>query len=241
VKASCRRLLAISLAVLLLSGCSGSTVTTKASSQVGQYKLHNIALIPFQTMATPQAMESSGPSFPVPSGARRSDMSVAVPPPTGQYARRTNLVPPAAGEKVTDLMWGKLQARPGVRVIPPREATAAARELAGSKSIDSIPTHEIAQRLGADAALSGKVLVYQERVGGRFGADPPAVVGFEAKLVAPDGNLLWEGNYYEKQRPMTEDVMGFIRRYGMFVTADELAAYGATKLAEDLPVGSFAK
>ena len=158
MKAACRGLLPISLAVLVLSGCSGSTVTTKASSQVGKYRLHNIALIPFQ-----------------------------------------------------------------------------------SKSIDSIPAHEIAQRLGADAALSGKVLVYQERVGGRFGADPPAVVGFEAKLVAPDGNLLWEGNYYEKQRPMTEDVMGFIRRYGMFVTADELAAYGASKLAEDLPVGSSTK
>jgi hypothetical protein len=81
------------------------------------------------------------------------------------------------------------------------------------------------------------VLVYQERVGGRFGADPPAVVGFEVKLVAPDGNILWEGNYYEKQRPMTEDFIGFVQRYGMFVTADELAAYGAGKLAEALPVG----
>ena len=237
MKAWAKGLFYVSIAILLLAGCSGSKVTTKTSPQVDKYKLHNIVLIPFQTMATPQAMESSGPSFPVPSGARRSDMSVAVPPPTEQYARQTHLVPPAAGEKVTELMRTKLQARPGVQVIAPGEAVAVGRELARSKTLEPVPAHEIAQRLGADAALSGKVLVYQERVGGRFGADPPAVVGFEVKLVAPDGNILWEGNYYEKQRPMTEDFIGFVQRYGMFVTADELAAYGAGKLAEALPVG----
>ena len=58
------------------------------------------------------------------------------------------------------------------------------------------------------------MLVYQERVGSRLGADPPAAVGFEVKLVASDGMVLWEGNYYEKQRPMTEDFVGFIQRSG---------------------------
>lgn len=235
--ARCGRLLHISLAVVLMSGCSGSKVTTKTSPQVGKYQIHKIALIPFETMTTPQVMESPGPSFPVPSGARRSDMSVAVPPLTEQYARRTHLVPPEAGEKVTELMWNKLKARPGVQVISPGEVVAVMRELAGSATPESVPVHKIAQRLGADAALGGKVLVYQERVGSRLGADPPAVVGFEVKLVTPDGSILWEGNYYEKQRPMTEDFVGFIQRYGMFVTAEELAAYGAEKLAEDLPVG----
>ena len=225
------------MVVLLLSGCSGKKVTTKASSQLSAYHIRTIALIPFETMTTPQAMESSGPSFPVPSGARRSDMSIAVSPTTDQYARRTQLVPPAAGEKLTELMWTKLKARVGLRVLSPNEAVAAARELAGGTAPETVPTQKIAQRLGADAALSGKVLVYQERVGSRLGADPPAVVGFEVKLVAPDGTLLWEGNYYEKQRPMTEDFVGFIQRYGMFVTAEELAAYGAAELAEVIPVG----
>jgi len=237
VKAYYGGVLHVSMAVVLMSGCSGSKVTTKASSQVGKYQIHTIALIPFETMTTPQVMESSGPSFPVPSGARRSDMSVAVPPPTEQYARRTHLVPPAAGEKITELMWTKLKARPGVQMISPQEAVAATRELAGATTPEPVPAHKIAQRLGADAALSGKVLVYQERVGGRLGADPPAVVGFEVKLVAPDGILLWEGNYYERQRPMTEDFVGFIQHYGMFVTAEELAAYGAAELAEALPIG----
>lgn len=224
--------------VLLLSGCSGAKVTTKSSSQFGKYQIHKIALIPFETMTTPQAVELSGPSFPVPSGARRSDMSVAIPRTTDQHARRTDLIPPAVGEKITELMWARLTPRAGLQLLSPQEAATAARELAGGAAPTTVPAHKIAQRLGADAALSGKVLVYQERVGGRLGADPPAVVGFEVKLVAPDGVVLWEGNYYEKQRPMTEDFVGFIQRYGMFVTAEELAAYGATKLAEALPIGN---
>ena len=232
------RILLALLAMVFIVGCSGTKVTTKASPQAGKYPVHKIALIPFETLATPQAVETSGPSFPVPSGARRSDMAVGVPPTTDRAVRRTHLVPPVAGEKITDLMWAKLKAKPGLQLLSPKEAVGAARDLSGgAASAEPAPAHKIAQRLGADAALSGKVLVYQERVGSRLGADPPAAVGFEVKLVAPDGMVLWEGNYYEKQRPMTEDFVGFIQRYGVFVTAEELAAYGAAELADAFPFG----
>lgn len=232
------RLLSVSMALLLLSGCSGATVTTRASSQIGKYHVQKIAVIPFETMATPQLVETTGSSFSVPSGARRSDMSVAVQPLTGQYARRANVVPPVAGEKITDLVWAKLKNRSGLQLLSPRDAEGVVQESAEGTSSDRAKAHKIAQRLRADAALSGKVLVYQERVGSRLGADPPAAVGFEVTLVASDGMVLWEGNYYEKQRPMIEDLWGFIRRHGVFVTAEELAAYGAAELAEAFPFGT---
>jgi hypothetical protein len=95
----------------------------------------------------------------------------------------------------------------------------------------------VAQQLKADASLIGQVLVYQERVGGRFGANPPATVGFEVKVVAADGQVLWVGNYYERQRPMIEDMMGFVQRWGMFVTAEELATYGVDHLLLEFPFG----
>lgn len=95
----------------------------------------------------------------------------------------------------------------------------------------------LAKQLKADAALIGQVLVYQERSGSRLGADPPATVGFEVKLVAGDGQLLWVGNYYERQRPMTEDFMGFIQRWA-FVTAEELAQYGTGEILDQFPFGS---
>jgi hypothetical protein len=96
----------------------------------------------------------------------------------------------------------------------------------------------VAKQLKADASLIGQVLMYQERVGGRFGASPPATVGFEAKVIAADGQVLWVGNYYERQRPMIEDVMGFIQRRGMFVTAEELATYGVEHLLLEFPFGT---
>ena len=180
------RVLLIPLALLLLVGCSGTKVTSKASSQSGKYRVRTIALIPFETIATPQAIEASGPAFPVPSGARRSDMAVGVPPTTDQSVRQTHRVPASAGEKITDLMWTKLKARSGLQLLSPHESARVAREIPAGTATDPLPAHKIAQRLGADAALTGKVLVYQERVGSRLGADPPAAVGFEVKLVAPE-------------------------------------------------------
>jgi hypothetical protein len=95
----------------------------------------------------------------------------------------------------------------------------------------------VAKKLKQDAALIGQVLVYQERVGSRLGANPPASVGFEVKVVAADGQVLWVGNYYERQRPMTEDIMGFIHRWA-FVTADELAEYGVDEVLKEFPFGA---
>lgn len=67
---------------------------------------------------------------------------------------------------------------------------------------------------------------------------PALLRWWDLKLrLSADGQVLWEGNYYERQRPMTEDVMGFIQRHGVFVTADELAAYGVEHLLLEFPFG----
>ena len=133
-------------------------------------------------------------------------------------------------------------ARQGMTVLSPGEAAKALASSATPQSPSSqSQAVTVAKQLKADASLIGQVSVYQERVGGRFGASPPATVGFEAKVVAADGQVLWEGNYYEKQRPMTEDVMGFIQRRGVFVTAEELAIYGVDHMLLEFPFGTIAE
>ena len=130
-------------------------------------------------------------------------------------------------------------ARQGMTVLSPGEAAKALASSATPQSpAGQLPAVTVAKQLKADASLIGRVSVYQERVGGRFGASPPATVGFEAKVVAADGQVLWEGNYYEKQRPMTEDFMGFIQRHGVFVTAEELAIYGVDHMLLEFPFGT---
>jgi hypothetical protein len=234
-----RSMALVGLAVLVIAGCSGSKVTTKVSAELPRYQIRSIALVPFTILATPQVRDVVDQTISAPPGARRSDIAIAVPPNTEQPLRQTVTVPTGAGDIVTQLLWSRLSTREGVTVLSPSEAAKALASLATSQpSAGQSPAVTVAKQLKADASLIGQVLVYQERVGGRFGANPPATVGFEAKVVAADGQVLWEGNYYEKQRPMTEDFMGFIERHGVFVTAEELAIYGVDHMLLEFPFGT---
>jgi hypothetical protein len=224
--------------VLTLFGCSGSKVTTKSSAELPRYQIRTIALVPFTTLATPQVRDIVDPTFSVPTEVRRNDTGIVVPLNTEQSDRQTVIVPPSAGETVTQLLWSRLRIRQGMTVLVPSEASKvlASQVTARPPSDESIAV-VVAKQLKADASLIGQVQVYQERVGGRFGASPPATVGFEAKLIAADGQILWIGNYYERQRPMIEDMRGFLDRWGMFITAEELAAYGVEQMLLEFPFG----
>jgi hypothetical protein len=229
----------VGLALLVVAGCSGSKVTTKSSEELSRYQIRTIALVPFTTLATPQVRDVADRTFSVPPEVRRSDISMGMPPNTEQSLRQTVTVPTDAGDIVTQLLWSRLKARQGITVLSPNEVGKALASLEPSRSSASqSPAVVAAKRFKADASLIGQVRVYQERNGGRFGASPPATVGFEAKVIAADGQVLWEGNYYEKQRPMTEDLMGFIQRRGVFVTAEELAAYGVEHMLNEFPFGT---
>ena len=227
----------------VIEGCSGAKVTTKTAPQIGQYRIHTIAVVPFETMSTPQVLNLGSPSLSVPDSVKRSDISVAVPPTTETYPRFADEIPRPTADKVTNLVWSKLKARPGVELIAPDQVRRSVGVISRDRDAESLEAlgQRIATRLGADAALVGTVMVYQERVGSRVGASPPATVGFEMKLVSRDGAVIWEGNYYERQRPMSEDLWGFIQRHGAFVTADELAAYGSERLAQEFPFGGPAR
>jgi hypothetical protein len=193
--------------------------------------------MPFEALSTPQIADPGTPEFLVPGGAKRSDISVSPPPSPDRLDRPTVTVPPYAGEKVAHIMYGKLNNWEGIRALSPDEAAQVVKGLGpATKGLapDQV-ARQVAQRLSADAVLLGKVLVYQERVGSKLGADP-AAVGFEVKLVAADGETLWVGNYYEKQRPMNEDLLGFVHRWG-FVTAEELAEYGVEHVIRKFPFG----
>ncbi|ULA63831.1 MAG: hypothetical protein LZF86_110531 [Nitrospira sp.] len=225
--------------LLAVTGCSGSKITTKASNELPRYQIKTIALVPFTTISTPQLRDQGGRFLSTPQSVRGSDISLEVQsnvePPLGQ----TVIVPGAAAERITQLFWTRLRNRAGVVVSSPSDVGKAAAMPSGdlSKSTPDMTAAAVAKRLKQDAALIGQVLVYQERVGSRLGANPPASVGFEIKVVAADGQVLWVGNYYERQRPMNEDFMGFIHRWA-FVTADELARYGVDEVLKEFPFGT---
>ena len=209
--------------LLLLTGCSGAKVTTRASNELSRYHVKTVAVLPFTTIGTPQMRDQGDPYLSTPQGVRRSDISVGVQSNVEPPPRQTVTVPSSAAEKVTQLFWAR--------------QAAAALGGATAKLMPEKAAADVAVKLKADAVLIGQVLVYQERVGSRLGANPPASVGFEVKVVAADGQVLWVGNYYERQRPMTEDFLGFIHRWS-FVTADELAEYGVENVLDEFPFGT---
>jgi len=220
-----------------MAGCSGAKVTTKSSAELPRYTVHTIALVPFLSIATPQVRDQGDPYLSTPQSVRRSDIAVSVPSGGEPLPGQTVTVPAYAAGKITQLFWGRLQKISGVRVIPGAEAFKTVAAEAAKLTPEAVGA-AVAKRLKADAALIGQVLVYQERVGSRLGASPPASVGFEVKVVAADGQVLWVGNYYERQRPMGEDIVGFVQRWGAFVTAEELAEYGVEEVLKEFPFGT---
>jgi hypothetical protein len=225
------------ITVSIATGCSGAKVVTKSTPELSQYQIRSIALLPFTAIATPQARDQEDFFLPVPDSVRRSAISMGVPPEADSLPKKTLAVPSYAAEKVTELFWGRLQDWKGVRVLAPGESARVT--LGNSEGLKKTPEQAAAQaakRLNVDAALLGLVSAYRERVGSRLGADPPASVGFQVSVVAADGQVLWVGRYYERQRPMTEDLIGFLQRWA-FVTAGELAEYGVDEVLKEFPFG----
>ncbi len=203
-----------------------------------RYTVRSMALVPFSSITTPQVRDQGDPFLPTPQSIRQHNMSVAIPTEVEPPPRQATVLPASAAEQITQLFWKRLQSRDGLHVVPLGDsAKASTVDGLGAKAKPEAVAAAVAKTLKADAALIGYVSMYQERVGSRLGANPAASVGFEVKVVAADGQVLWVGNYYERQRPLTEDVVGFVQRYGMFVTAEELAEYGVDEIMKEFPFG----
>lgn len=85
-----------------------------------------------------------------------------------------------------------------------------------------------------DAVLTGEIKYYGERVGGEYGVHNPASFAFVTKLHdGKTGNILWEDYYYEKQKPLLENVAEvgkFFKRKGRWVSTQEIAYEGIDQL-----------
>ncbi len=229
---------AAGMGALLVVGCAGPKITVQRAPQLEQYKISSIVVLPFQAVTTPQVVRQEGSELATPPAVVKSDISLATPEGARPVGRETTSVPSGADMKVARIFARKLRMREGLAVIPPQETGAASDALRAREP--GLPVQEMARRMAlefkADAAVAGLIRVYKEREGSKYGA-VAAVVGFEVKLVAGDGRVLWTGSYYEEQRPITEDISGFFDRGLGFVTAEDLANYGAERLVKEFPFG----
>lgn len=232
------RLALVTVAMSWATACVPPKVSVEAAPNFRPSAIHTIAVVPFQVVRTPQTAEwlpADGVATP---DSLRSQFALPSPGETlGREApRKVVRVPPAAAELVTKLVVAALEQREGLRVIPPERV----RQVLGGEPFTSLPKdrlRRLGQALQADAVLVGLIRTYREREGTKWAATP-AAVGFEVQVVNPaDGSVLWSGEFYEEQKPLTEDFLGFIEHGGVFVTARELAESGVRKLMKQFPLG----
>ncbi len=233
--------------VLLLSSllgmeaCVPSKVTVTSSPSFRPTTIHRLAVLPFQTLSTPQQFVSRPSQALVNPPEIRSQFQFPTSPSEREQLTHSETlkVSNLAAQRITRMVYESLEHRAGIHLVPSFDVTTALTSYSSPDSTENWKetVKEIGTRLEADAVVMGLVRTYRERVGTKIGATP-AVVGFEVHLVDPlSGKIHWTGEYYEEQKPMNEDLMGFIERRGVFVTADELAQYGVQNVMKEFPVG----
>lgn len=196
-----------------MTGCGATTTETVTAPQIEQYRIVRIAVLPFMVS----------------------------PPTLGQERGYAAPAPPAdAGDKLADVFYLKLNTREGLAVAPPQMVREAMPSITASVASRSV-LRDLGERLDVGAVLEGTVRVYRERKGSAIGLEQPrdaAAVGFSVRLVSvKDGKTLWTGEYYERQRPLTEDLSGFLERGARFLTVDQLANSAVDKVLREFPLG----
>lgn len=228
---------------IVMFGCVPSKVQVQSAAQFDPSAISSIAIVPFQALQAPQwgyGQTRGGVRDPE---ELRTQFRL---PGTDQVQRADaqqdlHLVSKTAAQFITTRVESVLRARPTLQVIGPDDEDFSSN-LGEESSATSLKTlaKEVGDRLKVDGVLMGLVRTYREREGSRIGAKP-AAVGFEMFLVRPvDGKVLWKGEFFEEQKPLTQDVVGFFEKSGGFVTAQELSEIGVQKVMETFPVGQEA-
>ncbi len=226
---------------LMTVACVPAKVTVTSSPSFRPSTIQKLAIFPFQTLATPQRyLPNASHTITAPTEIR-SQFRL----PSSQASRGkptevdTAKVPYLAAQRITSMVQRALEYRPGIQLVPSAEVDNifATDDQQESTVNWKERVKQVGSRLNVDGIMIGLVRTYRERVGTKIGATP-AAVGFEVHLVNPvDGRIYWTGEYYEEQKPLNEDIVGFVERSGAFVKAEDLAQYGVQKMMKQFPVG----
>jgi hypothetical protein len=145
-----------------------------------------------------------------------------------------------AAQLVSRYVTEALGAR-GVEVIAPDDVTATLADAGASQPAPLV----LAAKRGADAVVTGEVTRWEEREGEAYGTFHAAAVGFRVTLrSAPSGRVLWSAEFDERQQPLGENVLRAGQYPGAgtrWLTAEELARWGAQETVGALPLGPKAR
>ncbi len=229
--------------LMFVFGCVPSKVQTQSAPKFDPSAISSIAVLRFETIQAPQwGYGQSRGGVQDPEEIRTQfRLPGADQAPRSHSKQDLYSVSKMAAEAITARVEAVLRKRPLLRVIGSDDSDFP-EDLGSNTSVTSLEmvAREVGDLLKVDGVLMGRVRTYREREGTRLGAKP-AAVGFEMFLVRPsDGTVLWKGEFFEEQKPLNQDVVGFFEKGGGFVTARELSEIGVQKVLETFPVGIVA-
>jgi hypothetical protein len=144
--------------------------------------------------------------------------------------------PPRVAAQLVSRYFAEALAERGVQVIAPEDVAATLATADPSQRAAAV----LKEKRGAEAIVLGELGRWDERQGEAYGAMRAAAVGFHVVLQGADGRALWTGNFDERQQPLGSNVLRAGQYPGggsRWLTAEELARWGAGETARALPLG----
>ncbi|MCB2180883.1 MAG: hypothetical protein KQH63_02520 [Desulfobulbaceae bacterium] len=98
----------------------------------------------------------------------------------------------------------------------------------------------LGKELRASHVMVGLLWRYKERAGSPLTAESPASVAFSVFLVnVENGRLIWKSSFDKTQTSLSENILdapAFMKHGMKWLSAEELATFGANKTLKDFPV-----
>ena len=185
-----------------------------------------------------------GQTFSAAAGSTRVVAVVPFYPRPELRQRMPDVDVDALAKNVAIYMADALSAQ-GVRVVPPTDLQLSfLNEGRPVPRRDPQLAAEVAARdFGATSVVLGELLRWRDREGANLGAGRPASVGYTMRLFeAPGGRRLWTSRFDHTQRTLTADPLTARKYPGggtRWLTAAELARWGASAAAQDLVQGQW--
>ena len=151
-------------------------------------------------------------------------------------AEESGAPPRIAAQLVSKYLAEALAAR-GIEIVAPEDVAATLAHADPSRPAAAV----LREKHGADAVALGELTRWEEREGEAYGTLHAAAVGFRVTLQsAPGGRVLWSAEFDERQQPLGDNVLRAGQYPGggtRWLTAKELARWGAQEISRALPLG----
>ena len=219
------RLAASIVAIALLAGCQSTPVASTTELTPDQAP-RAILVWPVIDMAAIYGEQTS-----------------AKCPLSGKVFKTAERVPEDTLSVLAKQALESLKQLDGITVLPPGQARGAVSGLWEQNPQGLTPKQEmieVARSVKADAVLVTAIYRFRQRVGNAYGVDRPASLAMSVYLFkSPSGQRLWSAQYDETQRSLLENLFqidSFVKRKGVWVTADEMASGAMADMLARFPM-----